>query len=252
MFFVGVKVVFGPPNALILFGIAIGALYGLIAVGIILIYRTNRIINFAAAAIGAVPGDLRRAASSVQQGHAVLASRSLITVIGGLALGALVDIVVIRRFRNAPRLILTVATIGVAQLLAFIAIYIPIWLGSERHRRRRCRRRGPSLRVDDVVGQPALSTATTSSPSSSCSRWPAGSPRSSATPAWASRCGPRPRTPTARSLLGIPVEAVQTVAWMIAGLFGAMTIFLRSPLVGVPGRRHARLPGAAVRASPPR
>src|SRR5882762_8679887 len=36
-------------------GISLGSLYGLIAVGIILIYRTNRIINFAAAAVGAVP-----------------------------------------------------------------------------------------------------------------------------------------------------------------------------------------------------
>src|SRR3979411_2779254 len=36
-------------------GISLGSLYGLIAVGIILIYRTNRIINFAAVAAGAVP-----------------------------------------------------------------------------------------------------------------------------------------------------------------------------------------------------
>src|SRR5947199_6868199 len=36
-------------------GACTGSLYGLIAVGIILIYKTNRIINFAAAAVGAVP-----------------------------------------------------------------------------------------------------------------------------------------------------------------------------------------------------
>src|SRR5438132_10787867 len=36
-------------------GMSTGMLYGLIAVGIILIYKTNRIINFAAAAVGAVP-----------------------------------------------------------------------------------------------------------------------------------------------------------------------------------------------------
>ena len=32
---------------------------------------------------------------------------------------------------QAPRLILTVATIGIAQILAFVGIYIPIWLGSD-------------------------------------------------------------------------------------------------------------------------
>ena len=36
-------------------GLALGSLYGILAVGIILIYRTNRIINFSAAAVGAVP-----------------------------------------------------------------------------------------------------------------------------------------------------------------------------------------------------
>src|SRR3954469_10059967 len=35
-------------------------------------------------------------------------------------------------------------------------------------------------------------------------------------------------------LLGIPVRRVGTVAWMLAGLFGSLTIFLRAPLVGVP------------------
>src|SRR5580698_5402539 len=36
-------------------GLALGSLYGIIGVGIILIYRTTRIINFAAGAVGAVP-----------------------------------------------------------------------------------------------------------------------------------------------------------------------------------------------------
>jgi branched-subunit amino acid ABC-type transport system permease component len=39
-------------------GIALGSLYGIIGVGIILIYRTKRIINFSAGAIGAVPAIL--------------------------------------------------------------------------------------------------------------------------------------------------------------------------------------------------
>jgi branched-chain amino acid transport system permease protein len=35
-------------------------------------------------------------------------------------------------------------------------------------------------------------------------------------------------------MLGIPVGRVETIAWSIAGLFAAATIFLRSPLVGLP------------------
>ena len=44
-------------------------------------------------------------------------------------LGALINLAIIRRFRNAPRLILTVATIGLAQILYGLALLIPIWIG---------------------------------------------------------------------------------------------------------------------------
>src|SRR5260370_2411132 len=51
----------------IISGIALGSLYGIIGVGIVLIYKTNRIINFAAGAIGAVPATA--ALMLVIQGH---------------------------------------------------------------------------------------------------------------------------------------------------------------------------------------
>src|SRR5438477_12156641 len=90
-------------------GIALGSLYGIIAVGLILIYRTNRIINFAAAAVGAVPA-IFALLLDVQHGISYLAVLP-IAVVGGLLCGALVDIVIMRRFRTSPRLITTVVTI---------------------------------------------------------------------------------------------------------------------------------------------
>ena len=48
-------IVFTAPYSIIIDGVALGSLYGLIGAGVILIYRTNRIINFAAAGLGAVP-----------------------------------------------------------------------------------------------------------------------------------------------------------------------------------------------------
>src|SRR5438874_2591540 len=109
-------------------GIALGSLYGVIAVGLILIYRTNRIINFAAAALGAVPA-IFALLLDVQHGISYLAVLP-IAVVGGLLCGALVDIVIMRRFRTAPRLITTVVTIGIAQGLAAIGFFIPVWLGA--------------------------------------------------------------------------------------------------------------------------
>src|SRR4029077_338655 len=40
----------------------------------------------------------------------------------------IVDLVIIRAFRNAPRLILAVATIGIAQILSGLSIQIPLWM----------------------------------------------------------------------------------------------------------------------------
>src|SRR5688500_17550656 len=44
-----------PPVGVYLQGAIVGSLYGLIAVGLVLVYRANRIINFAQASIGASP-----------------------------------------------------------------------------------------------------------------------------------------------------------------------------------------------------
>ena len=45
----------GIPTGVMLNGAVIGTLYGLVAFGIILVYKANRIINFAQAGLGAVP-----------------------------------------------------------------------------------------------------------------------------------------------------------------------------------------------------
>src|SRR5437870_3004590 len=46
------------PRGVLVGGAVIGALYGLVAMGLILVYRANRIINFAQAQLGSVPAVL--------------------------------------------------------------------------------------------------------------------------------------------------------------------------------------------------
>src|SRR5436309_1805886 len=84
------------PLGVYLNGVIVGSLYALIAIGIILVYRANRIINFAQASLGATPavlGLLLMARKGVRYIVAVL-----IVVAGSLLLGAIVEIVFIRRF----------------------------------------------------------------------------------------------------------------------------------------------------------
>ena len=104
-------------------GLIIGLLGSLGAVGLALVWRSNRVVNFAQGDLGVFPATL---------------SVLLVTVVGlpwivgltaGFATAALVgllaDVLVVRRFQRAPRLQLTVATLGLAQVLGFAALLLP-------------------------------------------------------------------------------------------------------------------------------
>ena len=119
-----------PPLGIYLSGLIVGCLHSLVAIGLILVYRSNRVINFAQASLGATPAILalllmhRRSYPYVQG--------VVIALLGALILGAIVEFAFVRRFNNAPRLILTLATIGVAQLLGFFELGLSLWIKGDR------------------------------------------------------------------------------------------------------------------------
>lgn len=224
-----VRTMFSPPLGTYLTGFAIGSLYGLLGAGVILVYRTNRVINFAAAGIGAVPAVLM-ILLIVKKGLAwPIAFVGCITL--AALLGAAIDMVVIRRFAKAPRLILTVATIGVSQILAGLAFFIPIWLGSQGRpisevptpfKRFRFDLGNEIFNGDYVFAIVTVALSVTGLALFFRFTRIGIALRASAENA------------DRASLLGIPVRRVGTVAWMLAAVLGALCIFLRSPLVGVP------------------
>ncbi|MEX2393880.1 MAG: ABC transporter permease [Actinomycetota bacterium] len=119
----------GIPFGVIVLGMVTGSLYALVAVGLVLVYRANRIVNFAQAELGAL-GSVVAIMLVIQHGIPFLLAVPVGLVAAAIS-GAIVDLLVIRAFRNAPRLILAVATIGVAQILSGLAIQIPIlWAGN--------------------------------------------------------------------------------------------------------------------------
>jgi branched-chain amino acid transport system permease protein len=228
LFGLAVRAAFHPTWGVTFNGLTNGALYGLIGVGIVLIYRTNRIINFAAAAIGAVPGITFAFLNIIHGLSWYIAFPG--ALVAGFALGALIDVAIIRRFSQAPRLILTVATVGVAQGLALLSIYVAIWLGSEGKPSQMLsplydwkftfggqRFTGDYPFTLIVVAAAALALA-------AFLRYTRLGIALRASAENADRA----------SLLGIPVKRVQTASWMIAGALAALAIFLRSAIVGVP------------------
>ena len=116
------------PLGLVLQGVVFGTITGLLGIGLVLIYRTNKMINFAYGSMGGVAGVLS-VMLFVEAGVNYYLSMA-IGLVTGFVVGGLVEILVIRRFANATRLILTVATIGLAQILGVVQLYIPTWFGS--------------------------------------------------------------------------------------------------------------------------
>ena len=91
--------------------------------GIVLVYRSSRVINFAVGNMG-VPATALFAVMVGVHGWPYWPSLALALVLGTLT-GVLVELAVIRRLFKAPRVIVLVATIGVAQLCEAITLALP-------------------------------------------------------------------------------------------------------------------------------
>jgi len=91
-----------------------GLVYGVLAMGIILVYRSSRVINFAAGNLG-LPGAGLVALLHLRYDVPIVVSLAAGLVVGAV-FGAAIELSVVRRLFSAPRVIVMVATIGVAQL----------------------------------------------------------------------------------------------------------------------------------------
>ena len=104
-------------------GIVQGMAIAVIAVGVVLVYRATRIINFAVGNMGVIGATLL--SLLVVQYHVPFWVALAVALVVGLVLGAIVDATIIRRLRKSPRVVVLVATIGVAQIAEAIAFKIP-------------------------------------------------------------------------------------------------------------------------------
>lgn len=227
-----------PTTGVIIQGALIGSLSALLAVGIALIYRANRIVNFAQGDLGVAPAllvillmaaDAPGGAPDWMTGLPYFWGLAL-GLAAALLLGFVVERTFVNRFKNAPRLILTVATIGVAQLLTALALFMPRWFGFKTLQL-------PSLdppfeyqrEIGGVifdqsdfmvfVSVPVLLLALTA-----FLRY--------------TRAGIAVRAAAERSdraaTLGVPVPRIQTTVWVITTVLAFITIFLRAGVVGFP------------------
>ena len=104
-------------------GLVNGIIVAGLAAGLVLVYRATRIINFAHAAIGVFAASVGGLLVDLY-GWNFWVSMILVVVLGALV-GGLIELTVVRRLFDRPRLILFVATLGVNQLLLFATLQLP-------------------------------------------------------------------------------------------------------------------------------
>jgi branched-chain amino acid transport system permease protein len=220
-------IVFPAPAGVVLRGVIVGSLTALVALGMALVYRANRILNFAQGDLGTVPTTLAVLLIVSWGWHYLLA------LVAGLAasivLGGVVELAIIRRFFRAPRLLLTVATLGLSQVLAGAALLLPRAFG-ERVLASRIEppfsfkfEVSPIIfNANDVIALVVAPIAIVGLALFLRATSAGIAIRASADSA------------DRASLLGVPVQRLQTVVWAIAGLLAYVAIFLRAGIIGLP------------------
>lgn len=203
-----------------------GLLYGALAIGIVLVYRAQRFVNFAQANLGLL--------SSVLLSKMVLdlGVPYLLALPVALAAGALlavaVELTVIRRLFGAPKLVLMVGSIFLAQLLL-----IPRLVKGINPDQQKVVLEGyptpfdASVNVGSlVVNAPdLLIVAVVPLVVTVLALFLRLSPYGQAIRAAADN-------PEAARLAGISVTRMSTLVWLIAGLLSAVTAILNAPKVG--------------------
>lgn len=214
------------PIGIILVGVVYGSVTALGAFGLILVYRANRFIFFANGALGSMVGVLAIGLVKVHGLNYWLALPGAVVV--GALVGGGTELSTIRRFGKAPRLLVTVASIGLAQLFGAIEL-----IGSTReHFVSLTGSFSPplsmSLRIDVYTFH------------SSALLIVAVVPVVIAFLSWfllRTDAGIAVRAAAENEdralLLGIPVRRLSTIVWVVAGALTTLAFMLQAPFEGV-------------------
>ncbi|MCU1449787.1 MAG: ABC-type branched-chain amino acid transport system, permease component, partial [Acidimicrobiales bacterium] len=219
-----------PPLGTIAFGAIVGLLYAMVAIGLILVYRANRIINFAQAEMGAVSAVM--AVLLVKVHHVPYLVAFVVAIVSAIVSGWLVEIVVVRRFARAPRLVLSVATIGVALLFAVVQFFLPQWIGG----RTIVDPTPPKTPLSNIHftihpvifdGNALFIVVVTALVVVGLTIFFRATDIGLAIRASAENAD-------RATLLGISVNRLSSVVWILAAVLSALGVFLRIPVIGIP------------------
>jgi ABC-type branched-subunit amino acid transport system ATPase component/ABC-type branched-subunit amino acid transport system permease subunit len=216
------------PLGTVLYGVLYGSVNGLLAIGLVLTYRVTRAINFAYGAMGALAAGV---GASIYLGHhwpwaLVIVFSLVLGAVVGLGVGALIN----WRFAQSPRLVLTVATVGLSQLLGGMALYVPKYfhgpalipsfrtsLNSTRVEVRPVLFNGNDLVVLIIVPLVVIGV----------SWFLLGTDAGRAVRSIADN-------PDRARLVGIPARRLLLAVWTISGVVAGLAVIIQAPSAGIP------------------
>jgi ABC-type branched-subunit amino acid transport system ATPase component/ABC-type branched-subunit amino acid transport system permease subunit len=112
----------------ILLGIVTGMTYGVLGVGLVLIYRANRVINFAYGEIGAFGAAIL--GTAVTKWHMAYWVAFVLALAAAALVGVACEMVVVRRFRSAPIVLTAIVTLGLGTILDSLSGIISSGVGA--------------------------------------------------------------------------------------------------------------------------
>jgi ABC-type branched-subunit amino acid transport system ATPase component/ABC-type branched-subunit amino acid transport system permease subunit len=229
------------PVEIALLGAIIGASYGLLAVGLVLVHRSSRLVNFAHAEVGAF------AATMLYVGVNSWGLPYYVVLPVALAIAALlgmgVEGIVVGRLGKAPALMSVVATLGVAQLLSALAAAINTSAGQ-------------GFAFPSPPGMPTFDVGALRLTQDYTATLIIAPIVVAALALFLARtrAGLRVRATAdnrdAARLAGIPAVLTSRTVWALAGVLAAMTAILAAPSKG-PGFAAALGPGLLLRGLAP-
>ncbi|MDT3439268.1 ABC transporter permease subunit [Pseudofrankia sp. BMG5.37] len=225
------RVLWPAPAGVLVKGVILGLLSSLLALGLALVYRANRVVNFAQAGLGVAPATVM-VLLIANYGWPYPVGFVLALASAGVV-GVVVYVMLIRQFFKAPRLILTVVTIGVSQMLLGLSALVADWLDGSSF----TRVEPPfsfRLTISPVTFNAFHLIAAIAAPVAIVALF-VFLRRSRVGLAIRATAENAERAAT----LGVPVERIQTVVWAVAATLSALGVFLASGVggeaLGTPG-----------------
>jgi len=202
-------------------GLVAGSIYGIIALGLVMVYRGSRVLNFAQVELGTF---------GVYVAWWLIAKHHLPWVVGALAgvlvvggLSAAFEALVVRRMTDAPRLSVAVATVGL--LLFLIAAEIKVWGASPEFLRPPVRGLGPRILGYHVSPTQMIAFVVAVVAGYGINAFLRRTDFGLAVLASA-------QDPAAVLMVGVRLALVSQFTWVMAGVLGAVAVLLFEPSIG--------------------